>query len=152
MWTDHLQLGATTWAGSEEPGAGLHRDSRDSEEEDNRCWWLTGYCKWQVFRDMSRVTAWLSSWWMVLIIEIESNERRSDLERRILSLGLEMLISKYLWDFRADVPVEGWVDEAGAQVRGLVRNRFLSHLVYGIQRLGRQISERDPNQVLGYWF
>lgn len=45
---------------------------------------------------MSRVTAWLSSWWMVLIIEIRNNERRLNLERKILSLDLEMLILKYL--------------------------------------------------------
>lgn len=37
-------------------------------------------------------------------------------------------------------------------MRALVGNIFLSHCVYGIQRLGSYIFKRESHQVLGYWF
>lgn len=54
-----------------------------------------GYCKRWFSRDILRLTSRFLFWWMIPIVELENNER-SNLERMVISLDLDMLISKGL--------------------------------------------------------
>lgn len=79
-------------------------------------------------------------------------QRRSDVKRMNISLHLDMLILKHCWDFREDSSVSSWVDGAGAQMRGLVGNMFLSHLCIWSWKVWKIYHQERISRGLGFWF